>query len=418
MFILKTKQNEVNTFLMKIMIFFSLFNGVINSLMAGQRRVGTIITDVVVMMFIVFQIVILVQRKTFSLSSKAVSIVVMYLIAFIYSIFLFITQHNDINQRLVGYRNMFFYSICFFLVLINGVDLWEMAHSINFWGTVLCIYSIIQFLFVKSLPYIFLAGVDDYYFYVGNGIFRVNGLIGTTIDFGLCTCIVCCMSLCCYYVEADKKYLICIVIEGVSNMLTFGRMSILMMLICISIFWVTCNYKKISIRLVAFVIMLVTLISISLVFFSDRFLVMRFLSADETSQLSNNGHIEMFLRAFELINKKKYFGYGFGIHSDYSIGIGDGYWLTVMIEAGVIMCAFVAILYIYLLIYFITYIKKNRVIGTERLIPLTGIILLLLVMISGCINSAFLNKTNSIIWWLCVACAIRFTVMHKKNIER
>ena len=277
------------------------------------------------------------------------------------------------------------------------------------WSTILLFLPVVvgysQVLFPETIPNWFAyapsfveAERRDAIWILGSPVFRPNGLIGNPIEFASY-----CLLLQVYFIlprELNKiggvfRFL-AISLVSVIIFLTFSRLAIVINA-CLIIYYLAAVVQS---RALSYsVTFLIILSSFSALYFSGlsvdelkllNFMVGRFNGEDELTRGSNLEHLREYEVVFEVVTENwttALFGKGVGSNLN-GVFISDGFVFSVLIELGIVG----AISYALIFCWPVFSMVRDR----RRYIFL----LLSIFFVCSLINSAFLNKTVMVFYWM------------------
>ncbi len=325
----------------------------------------------------------------------------------------------SLRHSLIGCRNYFLF-ILFGLLLseINDRCLFDkLITFITRAGTLVCVFSIFQFLLYNHLPEKLLT-------YRGNSVegvfedgvmvfFRVNGLLENTIVFGGFATVILTLLFTKLVVFSSKNMCTIIdvaslVIVCISLAMTFGRIAIIGAVACCCFaffFALRCKWRY-KWTIFASVVLIGAL---SLVIFRDTTLVSRLIGTGGSAEVSNSAHMQMIKDALKIIPENFFFGVGMGTQGynrgDLPAIIHDGGWFSVSLDLGTPLALLLAAMMIAVIVYaaiaFVR-IKTKR----ARFITVVTMTLSVYFLCAGFVNTSFTALSNYGLYWCLVGVMI------------
>lgn len=344
-------------------------------------------------------------------SSQILRLLVLYFIVALMAFFVMVYGSNSIIERVLGYKNFFFYigSLFIFYFLARDIDVYELYFKYtSIFMFVICAFGIVQSVFGYKLPEAFLAvdGVGLLNFADAPEIVRPTGLIGNSLEFaGFCI-----ISFCYFFTGAlwrvgNKLYLLSgAALSVVAVICSLSRAALVILVFSLFIISLLKALRDARLRLIfvsvlfGFVLAPLTLYG----FFEDSFLMKRFTEPDVNTVHSNISHVEDYEAAISEISSSPILGVGVGsqgisARNVESKIITDGAWFIIALEFGL------AVLFIYFCL--LSFVLAGLMRICFRAMPLLSSLSAFLIVsfvslhVMGLTNSAYLSPVILVTLW-------------------
>jgi len=368
------------------------------------------------------------------------SLLILYGLLAVWTAVLVCLPYGTPYERVMGFRNYAVYPSVFLVIMTSSQRLnARKIMDVLWWsGLAVCAFAIVQSFAFRSLPPLLLSlGGNEIMFDINDGeIFRVNGLVGTTIVFSTFAVLI---LFCGIFREARWQKALS-VIPAAALYLSYSRIAMLGFLgVCaLALLW------KVLFRLprdlcwaaLALLALAVSSASPKMVEFArdriDREAVQdahfakagegaianRLLGRDKITRKSTVAHIEQYQKGLTAIAANPLTGVGLGTqgcssreNGRYSL-VQDGFYLATALELGVVGFALYMSLFIGVLGF--AFWRWSRSPTQVAVNPCVTVFLFwgVFLLVCNLVNSSFASRINQCLFWilagLSVACCRQF----------
>lgn len=381
--------------------------------------------------FISLYCLFLIIKKRFYPSALK-EIYIYYLMFVLGAFFVFLWSRNDFYEKLLGFRNLVFYTSFWFFTFIlyikrNGE--YRLLSNIQMLMLFFCAIGIFQSFYGGRLPdyLIKVANVGSFGFYDNPNAIRANGLIGNPLEFGGFALICFCVSYSRFLFDFRKKLnLIGVSICVAAVILSMSRTAIVVMILAGGLLHLLrgIREKKAGLQVLYLFFGACLGCLVILFFFNDSFVVKRFTSdADTNTVMSNKEHADDFEKSFDAIINNSSLGVGLGTQgvssksSAKSKIITDGAWFIYFLELGVPVCLFFFLFMYKIQLFLFKLIKFSEY--TSCSLFCSSFAILFSMFLMSLSNSSFISPINMVVQWTITGLALSVAVKIKKiNVGR